>query len=60
MRNLTLPRENGIAVKLYYRKYGLYLKEVQSIFFYIDFSFCRCGYVVNIVGVYYISRLPPL
>ena len=34
MRNLTLPRENGIAVKLYYRKYGLYLKEVQSIFLY--------------------------
>lgn len=34
MRKLTLPREYGIAVKLYYREYGLYLREVQSFLLY--------------------------
>lgn len=35
------------------------LKKSTVHFYYIDFSFCRCGYVVNIVGVYYISHLSP-
>lgn len=57
MRNLTLPRDNGVAVKAYYRKNGLYLKS--TVLFIYSLFICRCGYDVNMVVVCYISHLSP-